>query len=163
MNDVPTSKEAVVLKLLEEGDTLLCLDARGQGVRVPPEHAHNPDLHLILNLNFPRPIDVTAEGISATLSFAGRRFLCYVPMQALWGAFNPQTMQGMMWPDSMPPEVLANLAKQPPQSEQATTPSDALAQPERPQIVREGVAETPEQSDKNQSITRRRGHLRVIK
>ena len=54
------NKEVVVLKLLEEGDTMLCLDARHQGVAVPREHAQNPALRLILNLNSPHPIHVTA-------------------------------------------------------------------------------------------------------
>jgi len=89
MQDTPTSKEAVVLKLLAEGDTMLCLDARHQDVHVPPQHANNHALRLILNLNFPHPIDVTAEGVSAHLSFGGRRFACYIPMAAVWAAFHP--------------------------------------------------------------------------
>ena len=79
----PKSKAAVVLKLLEEGDAMLCLDARHEGVAVPREHAQNPSLRLILNLNFPNPIDVTDEGVSANLAFGGRRFACYIPMDAL--------------------------------------------------------------------------------
>ena len=63
MPDTPTSKEAVVLKLLAEGDTMLCLDARHQGVHVPHQHANNHALRLILNLNFPQPIEVTAQGV----------------------------------------------------------------------------------------------------
>src|SRR5712692_10131002 len=108
MPDTPTSKEAVVLKLLAEGDTMLCLDARHKGVRVPPQHANDHALRLILNLNFPQPIDVTAEGVSASLSFGGRRFACYIPMAAVWAALHPDTMRGMMWPDSMPAEVKAD-------------------------------------------------------
>ena len=81
MSDAPTSKEAVVLKLLSEGDTMLCLDACHQGVRVPPQHANNHALRLILNLNFPQPIEITAQGVSANLAFGGRRYTCYIPMQ----------------------------------------------------------------------------------
>ena len=121
MPDTPTSKEAVVLKLLAEGDTMLCLDARHQGVRVPPQHANNHALRLILNLNFPQPIEVTAQGVSANLSFGGRRYTCYIPMEAVWAAFNPDTMQGMMWPDSMPTEVKADLALR--QQQEASAPS----------------------------------------
>jgi hypothetical protein len=80
MAETPASKEMVVWKLLEEGDTMLCLDARHAGVRVPAQHAKEPGLRLILNLNFPQPIEVTAEGISANLAFGGRRFACYIPM-----------------------------------------------------------------------------------
>ena len=67
MQESVTSKEAVVLKLLSEGDTMVCLDARYPGVHVPPQHVQNPNLRLILNLNFPHPITVTADGISANM------------------------------------------------------------------------------------------------
>ncbi len=155
----PRSKAAIVLKLLEEGDTMLCMDARYEGVIVPREHAHSPSLRLILNLNFPQPIDVTAEGISANLAFGGRRFACYIPMAALWAAFNPQTMQGMMWPDSMPPEVHAELATQ-------QDPETAAPQAVRPVPSRKGAG--PEKQNKDEKggerpATRQRGHLRVVK
>ena len=132
MPDIPTSKDAVILKLLSEDDTMLCLDARHQGVRVPPQHANQLALRLILNLNFPQPIDVTPEGVSAQLSFNGRRCACYIPMAALWAAFDPQTMQGMMWPDSMPAEVKAEFAarQRDAVAPLAPTPEDARAAPE---------------------------------
>jgi stringent starvation protein B len=158
MSQIPPSKDAVVLKLLEEGDTMLCLDARREGVCVPPQHANDPALRLILNLNFPRPIDVTEEGISASLSFGGRRFACYIPMAALWAAFNPQTRQGMMWPESMPAEVARDLAGQQTGGPVAAaaptsaTPAEAGSESE-PAAARPDTPQTP----------RQRGHLRVIK
>lgn len=163
MNKAPASKETVVLKLLEEGDTMLCLDARREGVRVPAQHARNPALRLILNLNFPQPIDVTAAGISANLAFGGRRFACFIPMEALWGAFNPQTRQGMMWPDSMPPEVLADIAAQQQQEEQQAAPAGPPPQPARPRVVAAQGETTPGKSEAEPHPPRQRGHLRVIK
>jgi len=112
MQDTPTRKEAVILQLLSEGDTTLCLDACHQGVRVPSQHANNHTLRLILNLNFPYPIEVTAEGVSANLAFGGQRYVCYIPMTAVWAAFNSNTRRGEVWPDSMPPEVRANFEAQ---------------------------------------------------
>ena len=159
----PRSKATIVLKLLEEGDIMLCLDARHEGVAVPREHAQNPSLRLILNLNFPSPIDVTDEGVSVNLSFGGRRFDCYVPMDALWAVFNPESMQGMMWPESMPPDVQAELAAQ---------PNDTVA---GPRSKRPGLRVAPsgdrseaakagtEEKSEAQPATRKRGHLRVVK
>jgi stringent starvation protein B len=159
MNDTSASKEAVVLKLLEEGDTMLCLDARHQGVQVPPQHAQNPALRLILSLHFPQPIEVTTEGVSANLSFAGRRFHCYVPMSALWAAFNPHTGQGTMWPESMPSEVLADLAKSSPHKAPQAAPPVA-AEPQAPlQIVDQQTTE----GEPAPKPPRQRGHLRIIK
>ncbi|MCZ6873700.1 MAG: ClpXP protease specificity-enhancing factor SspB [bacterium] len=160
MNASPPSKEAVVLQLLAEGDVMLCLDTRCADVRVPAQHEQNPALRLILNLNFPSPIDVTAEGISANLSFGGRRIACYIPLDALWAAFDPQTMQGRMWPDSMPPEVTADLVAQQQQEQPKATSSGKQKQPTQPHIIQgkgkktaDGVAKKP----------RQRGHLKVIK
>ena len=157
MDSSPPDKEAAVLQLLAKGDTMLCLDARYKGVRVPPEHAHNPALRLILNLNFPHPIDVTAEGISARLSFGGRRVACYIPLDALWAAFDPQTMQGMMWPDSIPPEVAADLVVQ---QQQKTVPSGKPVHAKQIHLVQGDKTET---SKKTTERTRQRGHLRIIK
>jgi stringent starvation protein B len=156
----PRSKEAIVLQLLEEGDTTLCLDARYAGVEVPRQHTQNPSLQLILNLNFPHPIHVSEDGISANLSFGGRRHACYVPMGALWAAFNPQNMKGMMWPDSMPPEVQANLI-----AEQEPTERDAKSTPlqvrQKPQPV---VSEQqPQDQPDEQPNPHKRRHLRVVK
>jgi stringent starvation protein B len=175
MQDTPTSKEAVVLKLLSEGDTMLCLDARHKGVRVPPQHANNHALRLILNLNFPQPIDVTAEGVSAHLSFGGRRFACYIPMAAVWAAFHPDTMQGMMWPDSMPAEVKADLAarqqQEAPQpstipSQQATTPAAPAKTPKargRLRTVAGTSKKNTDEDDDGPQPPRQRGHLRIVK
>lgn len=174
MPDAPTSKEAVVLKLLSEGDTMLCLDARHQGVQVPPQHANNHALRLILNLNFPQPIEVTAEGVSASLSFGGRRFTCYIPLAALWAAFNPETMQGMMWPDSMPDEVKADFAARQQQDvpeSPAIAPAPALVAAAKPTRARgrlrpvSNTRKKPTQDTEAPSPAppRQRGHLRIIK
>jgi len=176
MSDAPTSKEAVVLKLLAEGDTMLCLDARHQGVRVPSQHANNHALRLILNLNFPQPIEVTAQGVNANLSFGGRRYTCYIPMEAVWAAFNPDTMQGMMWPDSMPAEVKADFAlrqqeaSQPPTTlPQQATRSAAPAKAPKPRGRLRPVAgagkknSDQDQDDEGPQPPRQRGHLRIIK
>ena len=160
MTHEPQSKEAVVLQLLEEGDTTLCLDARHAGVEVPRQHAQNPSLQLILNLNFPHPIHVSEDGISANLSFGGRRHACYIPMDALWAAFNPQNMKGMMWPDSMPPEVRDNLkaAQAQPGRESEVMPLKARQKP--PRVA---LAPPPQDQPKENAGPRQRGHLRVIK
>jgi len=162
MTELPASKEAVVLQLLAEGDVMLCLDARHAEVQVPAQHAHDQALRLVLNMNFPHPIEVTADGISANLAFGGRRFACYVPMAALWAAFNPQNMQGMTWPEDMPPEVRADLTAQQQSAEQAAPP-DHAPQPARLRTVRKPRKSPTDQQQEAPPPSRQRGHLRVIK
>jgi stringent starvation protein B len=167
MSDTPTSKEAVILKLLSEGDTMLCLDARYKGVRVPPQHTKHHALRLILNRNFPQPIEVTDEGVSANLSFNGRRFTCYIPMEALWAAFNPQTMQGMMWPDSMPAEVKAEFAAR--QEQAIVSPSAPLPEAAIATLGSQGRLRTvaglgkKKTDNDDEEPPRQRGHLRIVK
>src|SRR5262249_38147501 len=151
---------------------------RHQGVHVPPQHANNHALRLILNLNFPQPIEVTAQGVSANLSFGGRRYTCYIPMEAVWAAFNPDTMQGMMWPDSMPAEVKADLALRESQGApqyETTPPAQATRPAARPKgqkprgrlrPVGGAGKKSPDKDDNDDEgpqPPRQRGHLRIIK
>src|SRR5262245_18367416 len=179
MPDTPRSKEAVVLKLLAEGDTMLCLDARHQGVCVPPQHANNHALRLILNLNLPQPIEFSTQGVSANLSLGGRRYTCYIPMEAVWAAFNPDTMQGMMWPDSMPAEVKADLALRqqqeasqshtsPPQpAPRAAAPTKTSKPRGRLRPVTRAAQKTADKDTTNKDDKelppRQRVHLRIVK
>ena len=157
MSTPPKNKEAVVLKLLAEGDAMLCLDARHPDVCVPPHQADNPALRLILNRKFPRPIDVTEAGISVNLSFGGRRFECYIPMDALWAAFNPHTMEGALWQESASPEVLENLKAQLQLKQPAEPVSDTPGK-SGPRAVPRANGETPAAP-----TPRKRGHLRLVK
>ena len=156
MDTIPASKEAVVLKLLADGDTMLCLDARHPDACVPPHQAGNPALRLILNRQFPRPIDVSEEGIGVNLSFGGRRFDCYIPMDALWAAFNPHTMEGSLWQDSASPEVLEGLKAQ---MQEKRDPQPA------PDAAKAGPTAVPRTNgEASASATpRKRGHLRLVK
>ena len=157
MSTTSVSKEAIILELLAEGDTMLCLDARHPDARVPPHQAQNPALRLILNRNFPRPIDVSEDGISVNLSFGGRRFDCYVPMDALWAAFNPHTMAGALWQENTSPAVLENLKAQL-QVKPAAEPASDAAHKTGPQAVPRANGETPAAA-----TPRKRGHLRLVK
>jgi len=103
MEDEPT-KEAVE-HLLTLGDTMLCVDSRHPEVRVPVVHANKADLRLVGNLGFRHPIHVLAEGIQADLLFGGMLHHCWIPYEALWGAYSPHTGEGKVWPDRMPAEL----------------------------------------------------------
>jgi hypothetical protein len=89
-------------------------------------------------------------------------------MEAIWAAFNPHTMAGMIWPESAAPEVLADLqaqqqqARQQPQSGKisrlrptlrAGAEQEAAGQQERAEAPEAVAPVTP----------RQRGHLRIVK
>jgi len=141
-----------LLTLLEEGDAMLCIDARQEGVDVPPEHKADPALNLILNLNFRRPIDIKPEGVYVTLAFGGRPHPCIVPFDAVWAIYEPGMKKIQVWEESIPGDLdLSSL----PQARRERPPTPA------PRTKTAAPAKTP---GKNSSASRRdRSHLRVIK
>jgi stringent starvation protein B len=92
----------IVEDLLAKGDTMLCVDSRHPEVRVPDAHRGKSDLRLVLNLGFRNAIHVLPDGIQADLMFGGLLHSCWIPYEALWGVYNPQTLEGTVWPDRMP-------------------------------------------------------------
>ena len=151
MEDANKNKYDLLMHLLSEGDAMVCLDARAQGVHVPPQHRTNPKLSLIVNLNFKRPVNVTPEGIFASLAFGGRPFDCILPFTAIWAIYEPHTQKGQVWEESIPKDadLLEQLLKHPP-----TQPTDTSEQKKRPATRKEKDETKPK---------RDRSHLRVIK
>ncbi|MBF0128086.1 MAG: hypothetical protein HQM02_12865 [Magnetococcales bacterium] len=100
--------EVVRILLEKEGRVLLCLDATSRGVDVPRRFAADPGLRLILNRQMPQPIEIGADTIESELRFGGIPHYCVIPYSALWGAFNPDTGHGTLWPNSMPDAIRRN-------------------------------------------------------
>ena len=134
---------------MEIDDAMVCLDSRHPEVDVPASHKNNSSLNLVFNLNFRRPIEITEEGIFATLAFNGRPHKCILPFEAVWAIYDPNMKNGQVWEESIPEDV--NLA------EQATeTPA------EKPQL--KPVKSSGKPSSGPQTGGKRdRNHLRVIK
>ena len=66
-------------------------------------------MNLVFNLNFRRPIEITEEGIFATLAFDGRPYPCILPFDAVWAIYDPNMKNGQVWEESMPKDM--NLAE----------------------------------------------------
>jgi len=105
MEDDNKNKYDFLLILLEEGDAMLCLDARHEGVDVPKAHKNVPSLNLVLNLNFRRPMDIQKEGVYVTLSFSGRPHKCIVPFEAVWAIYEPSMKKIQVWEKSLPKDL----------------------------------------------------------
>ena len=87
MEALNKKKYEFLLYLLEEGDAMVCLDARLPEVDVPESHKNNSSLNLIFNLNFKRPVEITEEGVFASLAFNGRPHKCVLPFNAVWAIY----------------------------------------------------------------------------
>ena len=149
MEALNKKKYDVLLYLLEEGDAMVCLDARLPEVDVPESHKNNSSLNLIFNLNFKRPVEITEEGIFASLVFNGRPHQCTLPFSAVWAIYDPKMKNGQVWEESLPTDM--SLADQ-----------AILNQPKKNPLKTVKSSSKPSTDTKNQS-KRDRSHLRVIK
>ena len=149
MDSLNKKKYDFLLHLLEVDDAMVCLDSRHPEVDVPESHKNNSSLNLVFNLNFRRPIEITEEGIFATLAFNGRPHKCILPFEAVWAIYDPNMKNGQVWEESIPEDM--NLAEQ-----VTETPS------EKPQL--KSVKSSGKPSSGPQTGGKRdRNHLRVIK
>ena len=151
MESLNKKKYDFLLYLLEEGDAMVCLDSRDPAVDVPESQKNNSSLSLIFNLNFRRPIEITEEGIFATLAFDGRPYPCILPFDAVWAIYDPNMKNGQVWEESMPKDM--NLAERVMGTE-----------PQKPPEKLKPVKSSGKSSSGAQTKGKRdRSHLRVIK
>jgi stringent starvation protein B len=117
---LPPKKE-VALALLEGPSMFVHLDPRRPGVLIPPRFRDKPQLVLQIGLNMFVPIPdlkVDDEGITCTLSFDRTPFWCRMPWSAIY-ALVGEDGRGMMWPNDIPPEVVAQMQNPPPKDKEA--------------------------------------------
>jgi stringent starvation protein B len=102
-------KKDVALALLEQASVFIHLDPRRDGVQVPVGFKKQAQLVLQIGLNMVVKIpdlEVDDEGISCTLSFNRRPHYCHMPWGSIY-ALVDESGRGMVWPDDVPPEVVA--------------------------------------------------------
>jgi stringent starvation protein B len=107
---VPGKKETL-LAYLARGIAMIHLDARRDGVVVPPQYVM--DAHLRLNLSYRYGIpdlDISDQRVQATLSFGGRPFRCIIPWGSVFGITSHGTGDGQVWPEDLPVEVVHTMA-----------------------------------------------------
>jgi stringent starvation protein B len=101
------SKKDAFLALLRAGWASLHLDARCSGVVVPAPFSSQAHLMLQYGRNMPIPItdlEVTDEGVSATLSFARVSHRTYVPWSAVY-AVSCTNGCGVLYREDLPDDV----------------------------------------------------------
>jgi stringent starvation protein B len=113
-------------RFIDQGMTMISLDARRDGVRVP----HHLAGELMLNLNFSLRFGIDDfayddDGVRASLTFNKVPFFCEIPWSAVYQMTSTVNADRMMWPDSLPAE-LADLV--PPQV-RPSTPRASVATP----------------------------------
>ncbi len=111
MSSPPYSKRDVLRFLLEQGQPVrILLDARREGVEVPPRFRGTPQLILEIGYRMNPPIpdlDIEGDGVRCTLSFAKQPFQCVMPWTAIWTLVGKHDGRGYQWVEDMPPEMVA--------------------------------------------------------
>lgn len=155
MADLNKKKYDFLLFLLEQGDAMVCLDARREDVDVPESQKNNSSLNLVFNLNFRHPMDILEEGIFATLAFNGRPYKCTLPFDAVWAIYDPNMTNGQVWEESIPADM--NLADQ-------VKDYPTENPPKKPQTKLKPMKSSGKPTSEPQTEGKRdRNHLRVIK
>jgi stringent starvation protein B len=129
-------KKQTLLQFLQRGVTMVHLDARRDGVVVPPQYA--TEAHLRLNLSYRYKIpdfEVDDRRIQATLSFGGRPFQCLLPWDSIFG-ITSHGGDGQVWPEDLPGEVIKTLG----------TPREGASAPAKKPVL-EAVTSDPDEAD----------------
>jgi stringent starvation protein B len=159
-------KKERLLAALDQGMTMVHLDARRPGVLVPvhlkEEH------HLLLNLSYrfePHDLAVSDWGIRSTLTFSSKKFTVAIPWSAIYGVASHVTKDFWMYPEDLPPELVDRLTTKVPTALACATPVDDIEG--GPRVVEASApAENAPEGEKPEDETPKpkgRGHLRVVK
>jgi stringent starvation protein B len=111
--DAFKSKREALLSFLDKGMTMIHLDARREGVIVPKHFVGQQDLRLNLSYRFAgSAMDVGDEKVEATLTFGGAPFRVVIPFSTVYALTSHVTGAGLVFPESLPDDVLAALRKE---------------------------------------------------
>jgi len=131
-------KREAMESLLVQGDVLLQLDPRVDGVSVPRRYRDQPILVLRIGLEMPIPIpdlEIDDAGITATLSFDRTPHAVVVPWQGVFGMVTEHG-QGLLWTADVPFEILDQMIHA--NTDEGAGGEDRLAAvpaPRRPHLV----------------------------
>jgi stringent starvation protein B len=109
------SKSDAFLTLLQAGWVSLHLDARSAGVVVPAPFSSQAHLVLQYGRNMPIPIadlEVTEDGVSATLSFSRVSHRTYVPWSAVY-AVTCTDGHGVLYNEDVPSDIVLAMPANP--------------------------------------------------
>lgn len=107
------SKPEALRSFLDKGLTMVHLDARCDGVVVPRQFVGQRDLRLNLSYRFSgSAMDIDAQRVEATLTFGGMPFRCRIPLLAIYALTSQVTGAGLVFPESLPVELVSELKRQ---------------------------------------------------
>jgi hypothetical protein len=134
-------KKDVASALLLKGSVFVHLDPRGADVIVPAWLKRQPQLVLQVGLDMSVPIpDLRMDelGVFGTLSFNRSAFTCALPWDAVFALVGDDG-RGMVWPNSMPKEIAAEVEREAHRTRAAFTEQGAIEDISQPKRKRRAV------------------------
>jgi len=143
------------------GRIYIVIDGTADAVDVPDYLKGDPALRLALNVRMRQPIYIRDEGVSSVLSFSGQAHDCFVPLQYIWAAYEPDgdLESGLIWEDAVPEVVRAALLSQS-NVQPVTATETVVLDNEANEISSPDVAS---QKDDGQTRPSKVPHLRIVK
>lgn len=125
MSDLPSKlhreKNQTIKRLFEDEWLLVHVDTRAEGVNVPEHLNGRPSVTFKISRLFPGVTEISNSGVKAHLLFGSERFMCMFPFDSIWGVTSHRG-SNILWPESTPPEILAEMNG--PQKQAETTKDD---------------------------------------
>ena len=150
-------KRQTLMQMLDQGMTMVHLDARSEGVCVPAQHTK--ESHLRLNFSYRFRLEVFEVGeqeVLASLSFDDMAFPCVIPWTAVFAMTSHVSGEFQVWQEELPEEMITEMAE----SMRGNQKSEA--QLEENDQTNEN-AKTDDEGLEEGGAIRRVRHLRVIK
>ncbi|MDQ6991801.1 MAG: ClpXP protease specificity-enhancing factor SspB [Mariprofundaceae bacterium] len=141
------------------GRIYIVVDASAEAVDIPDYLKGDPALRLALNVRMPQPIYIKAKGVSSVLSFSGKNYDCFIPLQHIWGAYQPDgdLENGLIWEDAVPDVIRKVMQAQISKEPSSIAPDDAdIITDEKPKEEQPTVEDVPTRPTKVP-------HLRIVK
>jgi hypothetical protein len=113
--------------LLEEQFVLVHLCPSCEGVTLPPHLMAQSSITLKISRLFRGGMKVHKDRVVAQLLFGDDYFACVVPFNAIWGLSSARGAR-LIWPESMPQEILNNAQTQ----EQQEVPPQEQSDKDKP-------------------------------
>jgi len=143
------------------GRIYIVVDGTADAVDIPQYLKGDPALRLALNVRMAQPIYIRDTGVSSVLSFSGKAHDCFIPLQCIWGAYEPDgdLESGLIWEDVVPDVIRAALI------EQASIEKPRETAPVTLDDKEKVLHEVPHQPKKDpiQARPTKAPHLRVVK
>ena len=164
-NPPEKSKRDILSELLDKGMVQILLDSRKTGVVLPDHLAEDMQLRLNLSRRFGLPIELTEEGVSATLTFQDVPHACVLPWDCIFAMISYVTGDPVLFSEDVPLEVIFEAEKAAASEPSETEDAPTSPRPQLRVVPNDEVDsdDEPQPDPPPPPTPASRGHLRVVK